>query len=299
MTATDFQTVAANETAVRAMHDAFRRRDFPAGAQLFAPLFSNHGKQVPREAVVAVWTDICTRFPDARLDVLDLVAEGGWVVVRNAYSGTHRGVGQLPVDGGFMVGLPPTGRPFSVEHIHMYRFQDGLIVEHYACRDDIEMMAQLGLPLALPGVEAHNRAVIERMHEAMRQRGLTAQLEFFAPMVRSHGFPATRDDIRAVLEDIETTFPDVSFEVHEIVAEGDRVMGRYTLRGTHLGVQRLPFVHGGFLAGAEPTGRSFTAQHVHIFRLQGGLIVEHDAVQDNLEMARQLGLTVQAPARGE
>lgn len=289
MTATGPQT-AANEAAVRAQHDAFNRHDFQAGAQAFAPLFSNHGQEVPREAVVAVWTDIFTRFPDARLDVLDLVASGEWVVVRNAYSGTHLGVGQLPVDGGFLVGVPPTGRHFSVQHIHMYRLQNGVVVEHRACRDDLDMMGQLGLPLALPEVEARNRAVIERMFGAVRRRGLTAQLESFAPLSRSHGFPTTREDIRAVLEDIETTFPDLTFDVHEIVAQGDWVTAHCTLRGTHLGTQRLPFVHGGVLAGLAPTGRSFAARHVHLFRLEDGLVTQHDAVQDNLEMARQLGV---------
>ncbi len=145
-------TMTDHETVVLAMHDAFHRRDFAAGAQLFAPLFSNHGVELPREAIMAVWTDICTRFPDARLDIITLSVGGEWVSVRNTYSGTHQGVGTLPVDGGFLVGVEPTGQPFSVPHIHMYRLQDGLIAEHHACRDDLGMMAQLGLPLQItPG----------------------------------------------------------------------------------------------------------------------------------------------------
>lgn len=131
----------------------------------------------------------------------------------------------------------------------------------------------------------------------MQQKGLTAQLTFFAETSLAHGFPATHDSIRAVLEDIETTFPDVSFEAHEIVAEGDRVMARYTLQGTHKGVQKLPFVHGGFLTGVPPTGLRFSVQHVHLFRFRDGLIVQHDAVQDNLAMARQFGFELSAPGQ--
>lgn len=138
-------------------------------------------------------------------------------------------------------------------------------------------------------VAEKNRQTVQQMHEAMTARGLTAQLEFFAERSVSHGFPTSRDDIRKVLEDIEGTFPDVRFETHEIVAEGDVVMVKYTGSGTHLGVQKLPFVHGGFLAGAAPTGKTFSVQHVHVFRLEDGYIVQHDAVQDNLGMARQLG----------
>jgi predicted ester cyclase len=141
-------------------------------------------------------------------------------------------------------------------------------------------------------VAEQNKQIIERMHEAMKARGLTAQLEFFAEQTLSHGFPTTKADVRAVLEDIESTFPDVNFETHEIVAEGDVVMVKYTGSGTHLGVQKLPFVHGGFLASIAPTGKKFSVQHIHVFRLKNGFIVQHDAVQDNLGMARQLGFDV-------
>jgi predicted ester cyclase len=68
------------------------------------------------------------------------------------YSGTHRGVSRLPIDGGLLVGVAPTGKQFSVQHIHWYTLKDGLIVEHRASRDDVGMMVQLGLivPPAMP-----------------------------------------------------------------------------------------------------------------------------------------------------
>jgi predicted ester cyclase len=52
---------------------------------------------------------------------------------------------RLPVDGGMLVGVQPTGRSFEVQHIHMYRVLEGKIAEHFASRDDVEMMRQLGL----------------------------------------------------------------------------------------------------------------------------------------------------------
>lgn len=142
-----------------------------------------------------------------------------------------------------------------------------------------------------------NKAVLAQMHGAMQQKGLAAQAEFFAERSHNHGLPTSRDDIRAVLDDIAATFPDIVFEPHEIVAEGDTVMVRYTLSGTHTGVQKLPFVHGGFLAGVAPTGKTFSTQHTHIFRFEDGLVVKHDAVQDNLAMARQLGLGILNPLK--
>jgi predicted ester cyclase len=65
--------------------------------------------------------------------------------VRGIFSGTHRGIGRLPMNGGMLVGVPPTGRHFEVQHIHMLQVRDGKIVEHFASRDDLGMMQQLGL----------------------------------------------------------------------------------------------------------------------------------------------------------
>jgi predicted ester cyclase len=49
------------------------------------------------------------------------------------------------MNGGMLVGVPPTGRHFEVQHIHMLQVRDGKIVEHFASRDDLGMMQQLGL----------------------------------------------------------------------------------------------------------------------------------------------------------
>jgi predicted ester cyclase len=135
------------------------------------------------------------------------------------------------------------------------------------------------------------RATIESMHAAIAARGLTAQLPFFADPSRNHGFEVSREQLGAVLDDIERTFPDVALEVLDLVIDGEVAIGRYAMTGTHLGTQQLPFVHGGVLYGLPPTNRRFRTEHAHAFRVQGGQIVTHDAVQDNLELARQLGVT--------
>jgi len=44
-------------------------------------------------------------------------------------SGTHLGVGRLPVNGGLLVGVAPTGKHYSVQHIHWFTLRDGLIIE--------------------------------------------------------------------------------------------------------------------------------------------------------------------------
>ena len=45
---------------------------------------------------------------------------------------------------GEFLGRAPTGRSVSVQQIHIFRIEDGLIAEHWACRDDVGMLRQLG-----------------------------------------------------------------------------------------------------------------------------------------------------------
>ena len=141
-----------NRCIAEQFHEAFNRGDLDAAARCFTGDCRNHGQQVGRTGVRTVLGEIKTNFPDARLTILNSVVEGEWVVLRYSYSGTHRGTSRLPVDGGMLVGVQPTGRSFEVQHIHMYRVVDGKIAEHFANRDDVGMMRQLGLlpPPPLP-----------------------------------------------------------------------------------------------------------------------------------------------------
>jgi predicted ester cyclase len=136
---------ASNAAVIRAEHDKLNRGDWQGAAELYAEDTRNHGKPVGRAGVRRVLEDIWRTFPEARLEIIDLVAVGDTVVARCKFSGTHAGVGRLPVNGGLLVGVPPTHKSFEVLHIHWYRLRDGKIVDHYATRDDLGMMQQLGL----------------------------------------------------------------------------------------------------------------------------------------------------------
>jgi steroid delta-isomerase-like uncharacterized protein len=142
-----------NLAAMKRWIEAFNRGDIDAVVNACAEDAINFGHRVGRQGLRAVMTDIYTRFPDAQLIVHQWLADGDWVAFRATYSGTHRGVGRLPIDGGMLIGVPPTGRSFEALHMHMFRLRDGLIEEHWGGRDDVGMMRQLGLvppPAARP-----------------------------------------------------------------------------------------------------------------------------------------------------
>ena len=144
-TVEDRPAAHANVAALRRYYDAFNAGRIDDAVAFFALDTRNHGRVVGRPGLSRVLTELRTLFPDYSHELVEISATGDVVVSRNRVSGTHRGVGRLPVEGGMLVGVQPTGRAFTVQHIHWWRFRDGLIEEHYACRDDVAMMAQLGL----------------------------------------------------------------------------------------------------------------------------------------------------------
>lgn len=75
-------------------------------------------------------------------------------------------------------------------------------------------------------------------------------------------------------------FPDLTFDIGEIVSAGDRVALSWTMRGTQL----------GSIGGRPPSGRSFAVRGMTIYHFADGRIIGHQQVVDRLSVAQQLGL---------
>lgn len=134
-----------NMEIVKGWNDALARGDRVTASRFLSEDTRNFGRPVGREGYQRVWTDIYTTFPDWKMDIVEIIASGDSVIMRAKVSGTHSGVGQMPINGGLLVGVKPTGKHFEVQHIHWFKLRDGKIVDHYATRDDVGMMQQLGL----------------------------------------------------------------------------------------------------------------------------------------------------------
>jgi hypothetical protein len=72
---------------------------------------------------------------DITYEAVDAFGVDDRVVLRSLMSGTHARE---------IFGLPPTNRRFTVQQIHIFRLADGKVAEHWANRDDLGMMRQLG-----------------------------------------------------------------------------------------------------------------------------------------------------------
>ncbi|MFC7204917.1 ester cyclase [Haloferax namakaokahaiae] len=75
-------------------------------------------------------------FPDAKIEVEDLIATEEWVAARWTATGTHEGS---------LMGIEPTGNDISVTALEMNRIVDGKIVEGWQVTDTLGMMQQLGV----------------------------------------------------------------------------------------------------------------------------------------------------------
>lgn len=134
-----------NKDVVLKYQERINSGDANGAVQYISKDMKNFGRVVGPDGVRAVLNDVFTTFPDWRAETVEIAAVGDAVIVRQKVSGTHLGVGKIPVNGGLLVGVPPTGKRFEATHMHWYTVRDGKIVEHYGNRDDLGMMQQLGL----------------------------------------------------------------------------------------------------------------------------------------------------------
>ena len=102
---------------------------------------------------------------------------------------------------------------------------------------------------------------------------------------RPPGAPPGPDGMAWSMHMLQAGFSDRRFELHQLIANHDTVVLSATFHGRHT---------GQFL-GLAPTSRSVAFRQVHILRFQDGLAIEHWAIPDDLELARQLGGAIPRP----
>ena len=133
--------------------------------------------------------------------------------------------------------------------------------------------------------EERNKAGFRRMYEEGLNRGnLAVADELIDPECLDHeahpGGNRGPESFRQLITMLRTAFPDLSFTIEALVAEGDTVAGRLIMNGTHAGP----------LMGMPPTGRAVRQAHMHFVRFRDGKAVEHWGVRDDMGMMRQMGL---------
>lgn len=135
-----------------------------------------------------------------------------------------------------------------------------------------------------------NKAVVSRFYEELwngRQTGVadeiiaaacvTHQLQSGAEIT---GAPRTPEMVKQHVAEWLRGFPDLRFDVEQIIAEGDTVVSRSVMRGTHT----------GDWLGLAPTGKRVSIRMIVIQRIADGKIAEDWVLVESLGFFQQLGL---------
>ena len=133
-----------------------------------------------------------------------------------------------------------------------------------------------------------NKAAFQRFHDAAN----TGDIEVISKAIDETVAPdavirtplpidATgADALKQIWAMLLRIYPDIHLTVEDLIAEGDKVVGRTTVTGTH---------QGEFM-GVAPTGRSVTYNEMFIFRFADGRVVETWGVVDVYAQMRQIGV---------
>jgi steroid delta-isomerase-like uncharacterized protein len=129
-----------------------------------------------------------------------------------------------------------------------------------------------------------NKAITRRYFEELwNQNNLAVIDEIIAPDVVGHASGQTfrgADALRGRAKNLRSTYSEVRFTMDDQIAEGNKVLIRWTFRGKHTGEYM----------GARPTGKEVVATGMNLFRLENGRIAEIWVESDDLGELQQLGV---------
>jgi steroid delta-isomerase-like uncharacterized protein len=143
-----------NKTVVRRLfEEVWNKGNLPVTDELFAPNYVHHDSSTPDvgrgpESEKKRATLYRTAFPDLRLTIEDIIAEGETVMARWSCRGTHKGD---------LSGIAPTGKQFTISGISIARIANGKMAEGWVNWDALGLMQQLGVVPELGKAKAATR----------------------------------------------------------------------------------------------------------------------------------------------
>lgn len=244
--------------------------------RLAAPGYRMHFTGIPEpldlDASARMIAGFQAAFPDLRHAIQQISRNDGRVEVDIAATGTQRNVFQ---------GVPASGRAIAVPTRHTFRFEQGLIAEHWIAVDMADILRQIG---ALPDPSEANKAAAVRLFtEVINQEDKAVIDQIFAADAILHD-PFTGDSqgiasFKGLLGVFDTAFPHHRARVEQVIAEGSYV----AVLHTHLAVHTGPFL------SLPPTGRTISVNGLELFRFAGGKIAEFWRKDDDASLLIQLG----------
>ena len=214
-------------------------------------------------------------FPDVHFTIEDMIEEGDWVATRVTGRAQHLG---RP-----FMGVPPTGWQVEWSSLGFFRIQDGKIVEHYGQPDLMGLRQQITAKPE-PGSLDEARAIVTRYVYEVNMQNYDSFDEFVVPDYVDHdpipGQQPGREGLKLAYKGFSDAFPDIWFTFEDLIAEGDMVVGRGVIEGTHKGL---------FL-NLPPTNKTIKWTGTRMFRVRDGKVSEGWINFDLLSVFQQMGI---------
>jgi len=184
------------------------------------------------------------------------------------------------------------GRNVATEFAHAFTLSDGKVARCRAFVDSAQMIEAYGAAGddEAAGAAERNKAIIRRwVEDGWNKHNLALIDEIYASDVCQHdanGPPVTNvEELKGYVGGLMTAFPDLTFTIESLAAEGDRVVWRFDCRGTHRGP----------LMGIPATGKSGAVTGQAEFRFAGDKVAEIWINYDLFGLLRQLGVVPAQP----
>ncbi|MDQ3693788.1 MAG: ester cyclase [Chloroflexota bacterium] len=134
-----------------------------------------------------------------------------------------------------------------------------------------------------------NKTLARRFFQEIWNEGREAAIDRYIPEFAAGNDPdfgSGREGFRRQWKKWRAAFPDLHFAIDDLIGEGDKVLTRWTLTGTH---------QGEFM-GIPATGRRVAVSGMSLDRIEDGMVVEGFDGWDALGLRRQLGAIPDDPA---
>lgn len=154
------------------------------------------------------------------------------------------------------------------------------------------MCVSSGFADTLDDQEAANKALVEKLfNEGFSGGHLDVVEAIFSPDIAFYdaNLPPGIEGIKAIVIKNNSTFDDWHFILHDVLADGDKVMVRWTGTG----------VHARSFMGEKPTGKQVSLNGLAIYQVRDNRIVSDWVIPDNLQFLMQLGALSQFKMAGE
>jgi len=249
-------------------------------------------KEVTKQTFAAYFA----AFPDLHFTADDMIAEGDLIATRWTATSTHKGE---------FMGIPPTNKQMTVTGIAIAQIVNGKQKQIWEDIDELGMMQQLGVlppdrevlswgePLEItgePGDPDTNKGIVLRLGtEVWNQGNLDIADELLHPdhFINEAGYPMRGIDVyKGAVAEWRSDLPDLNVKTDLIFAEGDKVVTRWTLTGTHTGTE---------LMGLPATGKQLEVTGITINRIANGKAVESWWSVDRMALMQQLTAEPEEP----